>query len=121
MWYGIEVVNRGDFTVRVQDVQLVYGPVGDPDAPPVIVGLRRDEASIPGTVEPHDSGFIASGLPPGSDGLSPVRLSVYANAITAVGNVRSAACDAQDPPPLSAPMRFVRMFPDVDDEGPTIY
>lgn len=111
--YGIEVVNHSDFPVGVQDIQLVFVFDDDPLADPLIVGLRADErATIPGTVEPHDSGFVATGLPMPRADASDLRVRVYANAITAVGNVRSPAFDTNEIPPFPAPMRFNRLFPD---------
>lgn len=108
---GVEVVNHSDFPVSVQDVQLVVTFGDDPE--PVIVGLRANaQATIPGVVQPHDSGFIASGLPhlPHDDEYDDATVRVFANAITAVGNVRTPAYDVEDLPPFPAPMRFSRLF-----------
>jgi hypothetical protein len=108
---GIEVVNHSDFPVRVQDVQLVY--LFEPE--PLIVGLSGDPpASVPGTVQPHDSGFVGTHLPSPVASESPGEVLVFANVITAVGNVQSEAFDVRAIPPLPAPMRFSRQFPDGD-------
>lgn len=113
IWLGIEVVNHSDFAVRVQDVQLVFAPEGERLAEPLIVGLRADKpGTIPGTVAPHDSGFIATGVPSFAADESGGRLCVYANAITAVGNVRSRAFEVNEVPTFPAPMRFNRLFPE---------
>jgi hypothetical protein len=108
---GIEVVNHSDFAARVQDVQLIISVDDDPE--PLIMGLRSDgRATIPGTVEPHDSGFIASGVPePNDDDV----LRVFVNVITAVGNVSSPRYAVDSLPPFPAPMRFSRLLPGAAD------
>lgn len=108
-WFGIEVVNHSDFPVRVQDVQMIFSFGDGPQDEPLIVGIARDRGTIPGTVQPHDSGFVAAGLPRVPDDEAPG--VVYANAITAVGNVRSQAYELQHVPPFPASMRFNDMFP----------
>lgn len=117
---GVEVVNHSDFAVSVQDVQLVVTFGDYPE--PVIVGLGANaQATIPGVVQPHDSGFIASGLPhlPGADEDDAATVRVFANAITAVGNVRTPAYDVEQLPPFPAPMRFSRLFsaPETSDSA----
>jgi hypothetical protein len=107
---GVEVVNHSDFPVSVQTVQLVFTFGNYPE--PLIVGLRAEErATIPGTVQPHDSGFIASGVPRITDDDDPDVVTVYTNVITAVGNVRTPAYDVDDLPPFPAPMRFSHLLP----------
>jgi hypothetical protein len=113
---GVEVVNHSDFAVSVQDVQLVFTFGDHPE--PLIVGLRAEErATIPGGVQPHDSGFIASGVPrvPADD--DPDVVTVYANVITAVGNVRTPAYDVDDLPPFPAPMRFSGLLPEPSSDN----
>lgn len=109
-WYGIEVVNHSDFPVRVQDVQMIFSFGDGQNDEPVIIGIARDRGTIPGTVQPHDSGFVSAGVPrmPGDDEPGVV----YANAITAVGNVRSQAYEMHHVPPFPAPMRFSDLFPE---------
>jgi hypothetical protein len=80
----------------------------------MIIGLSpQEQATIPGTVAPHDSGFISIALPSSADDLPGYR--VYANVITAAGNVRSPAFAERELPPFPVPMRFSRLFPNRSD------
>lgn len=114
IWCGLEVVNHSDFAVRVQDVQLIHVPADVPDAEPLIVGLRAEgSGGLPGTVQPHDSGFVGTGIPDlVTEAAVGGRVVVYANVITAVGNMRTPAYDLDELPWFPAPMRFNRLFPD---------
>jgi hypothetical protein len=103
---------RGGLHGRVTLIILSPPPHrGVPDEP-IILGLSAERGTIPGTIERHDSGFASISLPPCPPPDDPGSFwSVFANALTAVGNVRSQDYPAQAVPVFPAPMRFSKMLP----------